>query len=135
MAKQSHSFTVKFAVVCDEIRREDSGKFIFIGVYGESIIVPDFPFAMTLAFWIVVIPHKEGEILCHWKLKHDKFGDLSMTDGKLSINKIEKESTISLRRVPVQLPEEGILTLQVRESGGRWRNVISIPVSRPPKDS
>lgn len=135
MAKQSHSFSVKYAIVCDDIRKEDSGKFIFIGVYNENIIVPSFPFNMTLAFWMSVIAHKEGEILCQWKIKHDKVGDLSMTDGKLSINKAGEESSIVLRKVPVQVPEEGILSLYVRENEGRWRNVKSIRVSLPPNNS
>ncbi len=128
MAKQSHMLSVKHVIVCDEIRREDSGKYILIGVYSDNITVPRFPFDMTLAFWISAVPHKEGEIVCQWRLRHDKVGDLSMSEGKIAVIEKEKASIMPLRRVPVQLPQEGILSLQLREKGGRWRTVKNIPI-------
>jgi hypothetical protein len=41
--------TVKHVVVCDDIRREDNGKEILIGVYSGGIIVPQFPVPLALA--------------------------------------------------------------------------------------
>lgn len=32
--------------ICDDIRREDSGKLFFVGVYLDDILVPAFPFSM-----------------------------------------------------------------------------------------
>ena len=128
MARQRPGFTIKNAIICDDIRKEDSGKYILIGVYGENITVSRFPFSSTFAFWISVMTHREGEILCQWKMTHDKLGDLSITDGKITIKKIEAESPIPLRQVPVQVHEAGVLSLKVRESEGRWRTVKSIPI-------
>lgn len=135
MTRTRPSFTIKHVTVCDEIRREDSGKFILIGVYGENIIVPRFPLDMTLAFFMSIIPHKEGEISCQWKITHDKFGDLTVTEGKMLVKQKEKESLVALRRVPLQVPEDGILSLKVRENEGRWRNVKSMLITHSSEDS
>jgi len=38
--------------LCDEIRREDNGKFLFIGVYTGHVLVPRLPFDLpTLTFF------------------------------------------------------------------------------------
>jgi hypothetical protein len=135
MAKQNRSLSVNYVVVCDEIRKEDNGKYIIIGVYLDNISVPRFPFDMTLAFWISIVPHREGEILCQWRLKHDIAGVLSSSAGKLTIYEKEKDSIVTLRRIPVKLPQEGILSLQFREKGRRWRILKIIPVTLQKGDS
>ena len=40
-----------FSLVCDEIRREDNGKLIMIGVYVGEILVPTFPANLRLTIW------------------------------------------------------------------------------------
>jgi hypothetical protein len=39
-------------IVCDDIRREDNGKEIIIGVYSGSIVVPQFPATLLLSLWV-----------------------------------------------------------------------------------
>jgi hypothetical protein len=38
--------TSKYAIVCDEVRREDNGKLIFLGVYIDKMIVSQFPITL-----------------------------------------------------------------------------------------
>jgi len=135
MAGQRPSFSVKHVIICDEIRREDTGKLIIIGAYADSINVPRLPFDMTLAFWISIVPKIEGEISCQWRLTHDKAGDLSVSEGTVKLGNVGNESPLVLRRVPVQLPKEGILSFQVREGEGRWRTLKKIPILLTPSDS
>lgn len=41
----------KFTLICDEVRREDNGKLIFIGMYPSGVItVPQVPFSTALTF-------------------------------------------------------------------------------------
>jgi hypothetical protein len=45
-----------FTLYCDDVRREDSGKGMFIGVYSEDMLVPEFPvflpnFVIYTAVW------------------------------------------------------------------------------------
>jgi hypothetical protein len=43
---------VEYAFFCDDVRREDNGKFIFIGVYTQQLSVPRFPQPLSLSFFI-----------------------------------------------------------------------------------
>jgi hypothetical protein len=40
---------IDFAFICDEVRREDNGKLLIIGVYTNDIIVMNFPVNLLLA--------------------------------------------------------------------------------------
>jgi hypothetical protein len=33
----------RYSIVCDDVRREDNGKLMLVGVYGGTIVVPQFP--------------------------------------------------------------------------------------------
>ncbi|MBA1146399.1 hypothetical protein H0Z60_04935 [Ectothiorhodospiraceae bacterium WFHF3C12] len=45
-----------YTFFCDDVRREDSGKLLFIGVYGAAMYVESFPFDIRgLAFVISVV--------------------------------------------------------------------------------
>ena len=36
--------TCQYTILCDDIRREDNGKLIFLGVYLPDVVVPQIPF-------------------------------------------------------------------------------------------
>ena len=46
------AFTVESVLLCDDIRREDNGKAILIGVYSGDIVVPQFPAVLRLSLWL-----------------------------------------------------------------------------------
>ncbi len=39
------------AIICDEVRTENTGKQIMIGVYPENIMVSEFPVSLLLGMW------------------------------------------------------------------------------------
>lgn len=45
------------AILCDQVRREDNGKLILIGVYGGDILVDSYPATLGLTAYV------EGEVL------------------------------------------------------------------------
>jgi hypothetical protein len=51
---------VTSALICDDIRREITGKDILIGVYAGDIIVPQVPFSIPLTLWFELSPEKTG---------------------------------------------------------------------------
>src|SRR5581483_417621 len=52
MAKRSSAITLLHTIVCDDIRREDNGKFILIGVYPELIMLNMIPAQLILSIWL-----------------------------------------------------------------------------------
>lgn len=49
-----------YSIFCDDIRTEDSGKQIFIGVYHDSLVVPSFPILLP-SFCIYTSAHTRFE--------------------------------------------------------------------------
>lgn len=50
--KQHASVNLVHSIVCDDIRREDNGKFFLIGVYPEVIMLNTFPAQIVLGLWL-----------------------------------------------------------------------------------
>lgn len=48
------------ALICDDIRREITGKDILIGVYAGDLIVPAVPFTFPLTVWCELSPDDTG---------------------------------------------------------------------------
>jgi hypothetical protein len=51
---------VHSVIICDDVRREQNGKDILIGVYSGDILVQNFPFILPLSMWMEYAPPKSG---------------------------------------------------------------------------
>ena len=68
---------VDFALVCDEVRREDNAKLIFLGVFGRDIGVNQLPATISLTLVVFV----DARILGETDIEVEAFA------GEASINK------------------------------------------------
>ncbi|HKZ00641.1 MAG TPA: hypothetical protein VJ180_00280, partial [Pyrinomonadaceae bacterium] len=68
---------VKFGFVCDEVRREDNGKLIFIGAYSSDIVVPELPAVLILT--LVVRVEMKGDEAFEIRVK---MGETQLRKGK-----------------------------------------------------
>ena len=73
--------TINAVVVCDDIRREITGKDILIGVYAGNIVVPQFPFKIRLAFWVEYEAERAGEHIIKLRLTYS-----GRTPAEVTIN-------------------------------------------------
>jgi hypothetical protein len=46
---------VEYAFFCDDVRREDNGKFIFVGVYTQQLSIATFPQLLNLSFFTFMV--------------------------------------------------------------------------------
>lgn len=60
---------VTAVVVCDDIRKEVTGKDILIGVYSGDILVPDLPMVINAAFWIELGPNQPGNYKLNMRVR------------------------------------------------------------------
>lgn len=63
------NFEISAVVICDDVRKEASGKDILIGVYGGGILVPSFPVAIPVAVWMEIVPKTSGHFELDFMLK------------------------------------------------------------------
>jgi len=59
MIAELPSVAFEYAILCDEVRREDNGKFIHIGVYANNILLGSFPSSLRLRLVTRMEPKKE----------------------------------------------------------------------------
>lgn len=134
------------AFVCDDIRVEDSGKHMMIGIYTGNIRASVFPTTLRLCTWL------------SFEIKHDE----DSTEPTIVETKIEvqlddddqemKELTAAIRveqadpridkgyteiiEVPqtgaeLRLPCEGELRILTRRKGGKWKQLLTKRVVGP----
>ena len=124
------SYSVDYAFLCDQMRREDNGKRIAIGIYSRDIVpgmIPTIiPVSLVLAF--------NGK-----KLGPTKLDLRALLDGAI-VGSLEGDMMIAdlgndmldTPPLPISLPHTGVLTFQLRDAPtAAWQPVLSVKVSAP----
>jgi hypothetical protein len=67
----------RYILMSDDIRREDSGKFLVIGMYTPDMVVPQIPFVMpTLAFFASLESDRPGNFTFRTRVQHQETGNV-----------------------------------------------------------
>jgi uncharacterized protein DUF6941 len=134
---KDNNFTISpnYVIFCDDVRREDNGKLLFVGVYsGDAIVVASFPANLNMTFYVEFEMIGTGEAFCEYRavLFPDnstvakmaaKFG---ITEGK---EKALGSFSFSLE-TPMQIHKDGYISFQYKIGDSEWkelsrRNIIS----------
>ena len=123
---------VHAVVICDDIRQEDNGKYILIGVYVGNIIFSDLPNTAILNFWMLVEAQKNRETEFEFRglMSNEK---IPMFSGKGKFtSQADLPISIPLGSTPIQFNNEGEFKLQWKPAGYRWETVRKIRIERAP---
>lgn len=118
---------------CDDVRQEANGKFIFIGVYGDDIILNSFPTGMNLHIVISARFEKAGpqEIEIEARLS-----DKIALKGKLQANIVNAGLGFLPIPIPlVQISAPGELTVRLKMNDAKWREISKINIKAAPPHS
>jgi hypothetical protein len=67
------ALTANYILVCDDVRREDNGKFLILGLYTPDVIVPQIPFVMpVLTFFANLESDRIGSFGFRLKIRHEE---------------------------------------------------------------
>jgi len=67
--------SLKFSLICDEVRREDNGKLLIIGLYLPDIVVPQLPFVLSsLTLFLSLESDTSGHAGFHLRLQRLETG-------------------------------------------------------------
>ena len=116
-------------IVCDEVRIEDTGKHIIIGVYPETIVVPEFPAGLLLCIWAQLYLDRDGELDVQLRVLENK-KEVSRGSAKFRITNHKEVLTTTFREIPVRVISGGVLTFQMREENGKWKTFKKIPIRK-----
>lgn len=103
-------------VFCDDIRREDNGKAILIGVYTGDLIPSVLPVSLPLSFWIDIrgMPLGRHNFTLLVELPA---GETISVPGELDVPEADKPITLMFVGIPAFLKEPGLIKVLVDISG------------------
>lgn len=125
----------EYSLVCDDVRREENGKFIFIGVYANNILLSEFP--SVIRFRIVMRMHPRRSLFpLGIRVKMDD-EPLLIFRGTVASETLEPETSPS-PELHVQIKGPGTLRVEVSDeefeasdaNPSQWTHLYSIPVGQ-----
>ncbi len=120
-------FQIDSAVLCDLSRREDSGKYLLIGIYLGFIGISALPTDLRLTLWLGVIPNTSGKFSAGVRvIKNDDV----LAEGKFQIELRGEYSAIDLKDIPLRLQGFGRIAFQIKIGEGVWTTVKEIKVAK-----
>jgi hypothetical protein len=129
-------FSIESVLLCDDVRKEDNGKVILIGVYSGAIIIPEVPANLALSVWFQLRAEEAANHLAmRAKLEH---GDstVSIVGGITSEQDFRVEPgdqiTVATEKLLLQIVGPGHLLLQVKFGDREWTELMRKPISVDP---
>jgi hypothetical protein len=115
-------------LLCDDIRREQSGKLILIGVYSSQILLTQFPGNMSLSIFGEISPKRLGEINIEFQFCLDD-EPTSGIEMNLTIGALDTD-LFATPPIPLTLNAPGVLSLRCREERGEWVETIRKTIAK-----
>ena len=139
---------IETVLVCDDVRRELSGKDILIGVYSGGIGIPTLPAQMNVAFWITLRAPAPGTFTLSLRVNlPQKNPAIDMMTMQIDISPPPdmpfSDQPIAVFTPPLPLPitEPGNLELHARwGDSGKWgvalrKPILLVPPSTQPTEN
>jgi Family of unknown function (DUF6941) len=124
-------FKVAAAVLCDDVRKEDSNKAILIGVYNGTVVVPELPATIMVAWWMQIMPLQTGKSRLDLRVLKDDADTL--LHGKVAVEFFALDwSALSLPQAPLIISAPGKLKLQLKLDGDEndWQTIQEFEVRK-----
>lgn len=120
---------ISSVIICDDVRKEVSGKDILIGVFSGGISVPAYPAVLRTALWIEIEPQHVGVINCELKIETPS-GNPPFEMG-FDLEVIEVGTAVFVMNgIPLALEKDGHVVVTAKLGDGDWREVKRKPVVR-----
>lgn len=117
-------------VLCEDIRIEDTGKHLLIGVYLNDIVVSQFDAPIVLRLWVQFYPDKDGDLSLELRMKGTAIDESPLFRGVINIADKDGLSTLRLPQMPIFLKRAGEIEFQIREKGKRWKTAKRMSVKK-----
>ena len=119
---------IEYAIVCDDVRREDNGKFIIIGAYGSDIQVSSIPANLRLSLLVAVRSEIEHQTLVSVRVNQDGKEIFEIPNPLEFPLPAQEMALFSLGGIPVAAEIGKMLDFQVRFDQGRYRSACKLQV-------
>jgi hypothetical protein len=135
VAETPNAPIIEFALLCDDVRREITGKDIIIGVYGEELTTPTFPAGLVFCLFMRArFPAPETRYTVEFRVIGPSDQPLTPPARSMLISPPEDgppTSTVSLGGIPLQIQSPGLVRFQWRPTiGSEWITLAKIEIKQ-----
>ena len=128
MSTSPPSKKIEYAIVCDDVRREDNGKLIIIGAYASDIRISSHSANLRLSLLVAARSETEHRSLVNARIMQDGKRIFEPKEG-IELHIPAKDIFLfSFGSIPVAIEVGKILDFQVRFDQGRYRSVSKLHV-------
>lgn len=128
MAISFPSVDVEYALVCEGVRREDNGKLFAYGIYGNNVLLREFPASVGFCLLMRIKPKRTGTFDLNVRVTLDD-ETLAEMRGKIESADASSETTPT-PVLPVQITKPGVLEFSLSEVEGTWVSLVAMPVEK-----
>ena len=121
---------VRYVLICDDLRTEDNGKQILIGVYTGGILFSKFPAQHVITVWCDVEQPEAGKIPLQLKVSFGK-KDLFVAQVDMEVHTPAPTAVFAFK-IPVRVESVGTLRFQMRQHADDWQDLKEIEVLQGP---
>ena len=119
---------IEYAIVCDDVRREDNGKLIIIGAYASDILIPSRSPNLRLTILIAVRSEIKHQSLVKIRVMQDGKQIFEMKEELEIFVAAQDISSIVIAAIPIAAEIGKTLDFQVRFDQGRFRSACKLNV-------
>ena len=122
---------IKSILACNDIRREDSGKYIAIGIYGPDIVIPGEQTRVSLACLVQLTANKSGEYNIEFRCRENRNRELVASRGTFRTEFAAGNFVLDLNLGQINIRAGTEIDFCARATGGRWKSLLSLAVRGP----
>ena len=124
---------IENVIICDQVRKEDSGKHLLIGVYLENILFASFPSKVRLTPWVQLSDEGNRIISIEFRVIDSDNKILYSGKGTFDARNASGLLTITLPTFMLEISGKTTLSFQMREPKKRWKTLKQMPVDLRPE--
>lgn len=119
-------------IFCDDIRQENNGKYILIGVFGEDVVPPEMPARFPIGIWARIYGFGKGQHKFEFSLVGPGARGKAQIGGILEIRDESEPAILAMAGLPIEVREVGHIKAMMRVDDGDEFEIGRIKVSLPP---
>ena len=125
---------LRAALLCDDIRREASGKLLLVGTYSGDLLVATIPAVIPLCVLLLAPIARPGRARLEFRFMG---GETMLAAGDFSADAAVEDpgALLPLGPFPVPLQTNGPLHFEVRHEAGEWARLGTWRVGLAPQPS
>src|SRR5438105_4429712 len=117
------TITIRYCVICDDVRLEVANKETIIGVYTVGMSVPVFPWVGTICLWMPIIWSGEGQLDLEVRVINPANEQIGIIGGRGTAVWAGLESTLTFRGLTVTINMDGVHSIEWRAGSGSWQRI------------